>query len=234
MLIYAIIPARSGSKGLPDKNIKEINGKPLIAYSIDFAKSLSSVSRVFCSTDSDKYAEIAKAYGAEVPFLRSDVAASDTAMEQDILIDLKDKFKACGIEEPDLVVWLRPTFVFRDRDSVEEAIKVLSLDENYTSARTVVPAESRLYTIESNTLVPTFEDYGKSMIRRQNTVDTYSVFSTDIIRFKGKHIDDCFLGDKVYPVVVSKLCGLDIDDLFDFELVKSIVEKKDGKNYESL
>lgn len=228
MLVYAIVPARSGSKGLPDKNIKKINGKPLISYSIDFAKSLPSVSRVFCSTDSEKYADIARSYGAEVPFLRSSEASSDTAMEQDILKDLQTKFRAYNIDEPDLVVWLRPTFVFRDRSSVEEAVRILSSDETYTSARTVVPSENRLYKIENNVLVPTFQDYGMSMIRRQNMIDAYSVFSTDVIRFKDKKFDEQFLGNKVYPVIVSKLCGLDIDDRFDFELVKAIVEKNDG------
>ena len=69
MKIYAIVPARSGSRGLPDKNIKVLAGKPLIAYSIDFAKRLG-VDRIFCSTDSKEYACIAKTHGAEVPFLR--------------------------------------------------------------------------------------------------------------------------------------------------------------------
>ena len=92
MIIYAIIPARSGSKGLADKNIKQIGGKPLLAHSIEFAIKLN-VDRVFCSTDSAIYAEIAKKYGAEVPFLRSTEASSSTAMEQDILKDLYDSFE---------------------------------------------------------------------------------------------------------------------------------------------
>ena len=69
MKIYAIIPARSGSKGLPNKNIKDLNGKPLMTYSIDFAKKIG-VDRIFCSTDSQQYAKIAEQYGAEVPFFK--------------------------------------------------------------------------------------------------------------------------------------------------------------------
>ena len=71
MKVYAIIPARSGSVGYKDKNIKKIDNKPLLAYSIEFAKELKCVDRIFCSTDSQKYANIAIKYGAEVPFLRS-------------------------------------------------------------------------------------------------------------------------------------------------------------------
>mgnify|MGYP000956410186 CR=1 FL=1 len=85
MNIYAVIPARSGSKGLPDKNIKIIDERPLIDFSIVFAKKIPSVTRIFCSTDSKEYAAIARTCGAEVPFLRSQEAASDNAMEQHIL-----------------------------------------------------------------------------------------------------------------------------------------------------
>lgn len=79
----AIIPARSGSKGLKDKNIKEINGKPLIAYAIENALATGIFQTVHVSTDSEKYAEIARSYGADVPFLRSEQMASDTASSWD-------------------------------------------------------------------------------------------------------------------------------------------------------
>lgn len=75
----AIITARSGSKGLKDKNIKELGGKPLIAYSVEAAIEFGCFDTVMVSTDSDKYAEIAREYGAEVPFLRSERTSSDSA-----------------------------------------------------------------------------------------------------------------------------------------------------------
>ena len=150
MKVYAIVPARSGSKGLTNKNIKLIGERPLIDYSIKFAKKLSSVSRIFCSTDSAKYAEIARKFGAEVPFLRSKEAASDNAMEQHILLDLREKFKLKNIPEPDIVVWLRPTFVFRCVKDVEECIQLLKSDGSISASRTVVSAENRLYRIPNN------------------------------------------------------------------------------------
>ena len=222
MKVYAIIPARSGSKGLPHKNIKDLNGKPLMAYSIDFAKTLG-VDKIICSTDSEEYASIAKQHGAEVPFLRSDEASSSTAMEQHILKDLFEKFEQHNIEQPDVMVWLRPTFVFRSTTDVIKCIDILKTQIQYTSARTVCEAEGRLYKVEDNNLIPDFNDLGKSMIRRQDFGERFKVFSTDVIRTTHKDTSDDFLGRKVAAVVTNKLCGLDIDDLFDFKIVESIL-----------
>ena len=119
MKSYAIIPARSGSKGVPHKNIRKLCGHELLGYSVAFARSLG-VDRVFCSTDSEEYAQVARKYGAEVPFLRSAAAAGDKAMEQDILKYLYEQFPLHDIAVPDLLVWLRPTFVFRDVASVRD------------------------------------------------------------------------------------------------------------------
>ena len=222
MIIYAIIPARSGSKGLADKNIKQIGGKPLLAHSIDFALKLN-VDRVFCSTDSAIYAEIAKKYGAEVPFLRSTEASSSNAMEQDILKDLYDSFEKENIPQPDILVWLRPTFVFRNFNDVTKCINLLKEDSTLTSARTVCESESRLYKEDEGILKPMFEDNGKSMIRRQDIIGQYKVFSTDVFRSDKKNISDSFLGNRVAAIITNKLCGLDIDDEMDFKIVQSIL-----------
>ena len=223
MRIYAIIPARSGSKGLPNKNIRQLNGLPLFAYSIKFALKLG-VQRVICSTDSESYAEIARTFGAEVPFLRSPFAASDTAMEQDILSDLHAKFQACGIAQPDLLVWLRPTFPFRNLADVIQCIDLLVADPQLTAARTVCESEARLYRIEAGRLIPEFDDHGKSMIRRQEIGERYRVYSTDVLRFpKDGSVSADFLGRNVAAVVTSKICGMDIDDLADFEIAEVLL-----------
>jgi len=223
MLTYAIIPARSGSKGLPDKNIRDLAGRPLIAYSIAFAKAIG-VDKVIVSTDSEVYAKLARGFGAEVPFLRSVESAADTAMEQDILHDMADKFKENGMETPDLLVWLRPTFPFRDVKAVRECIAALREDPNYTAARTVCESESRLYSLDDGALSPSFDDGGKSMMRRQEIGKRYKVFSTDVIRFNPDNITDDFLGRNIFGVEVNKFCGLDIDDLEDFQVIEAILK----------
>lgn len=225
MNTYAIIPARSGSKGLKDKNILDLAGKPLLAYSIDFAKKLN-VEKILCSTDSEVYADIAKKFGAEVPFLRSDFAATDKAMEQDILLDLYEQFLKHKIAIPDLIVWLRPTFVFRSIADVSKCVSVLKTNPSVTAARTVCETEARLYKLEEYKLVPEFNDFGKSMIRRQDIGNRYKVFSTDVFRTNGGKVSDDFLGRNVVGVATSKICGLDIDDLIDFEIVESLILNK--------
>lgn len=225
-IIYAIIPARSGSKGLPNKNIKLLNGKPLIAYSINFAKTLN-VDGVFCSTDSSEYSEIAKKYEADVPFLRSKTASDDSAMEEDILFDLYKKFDEYSIPYPDLFVWLRPTFIFRDLSSVQKCINILLSNNQYSSARTVCETEGRLYKLnETNKLTPQFNDFGKSMIRRQDVGNFYKVFSTDVFRGNPKNCKNDFLGRNIFGVEIPKICGLDIDDQEDFDLIEVIIKTK--------
>ncbi|MBL7764895.1 MAG: acylneuraminate cytidylyltransferase family protein [Chitinophagaceae bacterium] len=222
MNVYAIIPARCGSQGLPDKNIRNLNGMPLMAYSIRFAQALG-VDKVICSTDSEQYADIARQYGAKVPFLRSKEAASSTAMEQHVLKDLYEKMDQYGIPQPDLIVWLRPTFVFRSLKDVRQCIDLLKNNPALSSARTVCEAEGRLYKVEDHHLIPDFDDHGKSMIRRQDFGDRYKVFSTDVIRTTDRNCSDDFLGRNVAAVITNKLCGLDIDDLFDFRVVENIL-----------
>ena len=224
-LVYAIIPARSGSKGIVDKNISEIAEKPLLSYSINFAKHLN-VDKIICSTDSQVYANIAKEYGADVPFLRSKDSSQDVSMEHDILQDLYTKFVQYQIPLPKYIVWLRPTFIFRDLDSVNKCLDELKNNPNVTSARTVCQTESRLYDVYDNHLFPTFNDGKKSMIRRQDVGNKYKVYSTDVFRFDKDNLHDDFLGRNVFAVEIDKICGMDIDDKIDFEIVKTLLENR--------
>lgn len=92
----AIIPARSGSKGLPDKNIRLLNGRPLIAYTIDAALQSEQFDEVMVSTDSKEYREIARQYGANVPFLRSKENSSDRAESWDMVREVIDCYSGLG------------------------------------------------------------------------------------------------------------------------------------------
>jgi CMP-N-acetylneuraminic acid synthetase len=197
-----------------------------MAYSIKFALKLN-VDRVICSTDSEQYSAVARSFGADVPFLRSRTAASDTAMEQDILQDLHLKFQEHGIPQPDILVWLRPTFIFRSLADVKECIHLMARDPSLTAARTVCETEGRLYRVVNHKLLPDFDDHGKSMIRRQEIGTRYRVYSTDVIRFpKDGSVSADFLGRNVAAIVTSKLCGLDIDDITDFEIAEAILLHK--------
>jgi CMP-N,N'-diacetyllegionaminic acid synthase len=222
-VIYAIVPARSGSRGLPHKNVRPVAGKELIGYSIEFAKSLP-VDRVFCSTDSDHYATIARSFGAEVPFLRSPAAAQDASMEEDILDDLYSSFDAHGIQPPTLFVWLRPTFPFRDRHAVCTCIERMTANPGLSACRVVIEADPRLYKDDDGFLVPTFPANGRSMIRRQEFCPHFRVFNTDVFRGIPRNAGPAFLGSRVQYIVAPKICGVDIDDDWDLQLASALIE----------
>jgi len=219
--IWAIVPARSGSKGLPDKNIRDLAGTPLLSHAIRFAHKAGVFERVMLSTDSGVYAEIGRKYGAWVPFLRGVDAARDDSMEEHVLADLNGKLSVHGIMPPDILVWLRPTFPFR---AVDDLIKALSvMDDDAESVRLVTEGEPRLYEICDGYLAPRFDDGERSMIRRQEFPPTYRVFHTDVFWYRNISKGARFLGDRVRAVPVHRICAMDIDSIEDFEMIEAML-----------
>ena len=143
--ILAIIPARSGSKSVPHKNIRLINGKPMLAYSIEHAKKSKYINRIILSTDSENYAEIGKEYGAEVPFLRPDEYATDTALDIDVFYHCLDFLKKEEGYIPDIVVQLRPTYPIRNVDDIDAMIELLLENPEADSVRSIAPAKEIAY-----------------------------------------------------------------------------------------
>ena len=135
MSVVAIIPARGGSKGIKNKNIYNLSGFPLIAYSIVAAKLTPSIERVIVSTNSSEYAKISNSYGAETPFLRPDTISGDDSQDIDFM-----KHAMCWYEKeenfsPEYWVHLRPTTPLREPEIIEEAIQKLFKNNNATSLR---------------------------------------------------------------------------------------------------
>jgi N-acylneuraminate cytidylyltransferase len=121
----AIIPARSGSKGIPGKNIVELSGHPLIAYSIIAAQKSKSIGRVIVSTDSHEIADIARRYGAEVPFLRPAEYAKDVSIDREFLLHAVEWLAKNEAFYPEYLVQLRPTTPLRNPDLIDEAVRLI-------------------------------------------------------------------------------------------------------------
>ena len=136
----AIIPARSGSKGVKDKNIRLICGYPLLAYSIAAAKLCDDIDRVIVSTDSEEYAEVAIKYGAEVPFLRPNAISSDTSLDIEYLQFTLQELEHRENYMADNVVLLRPTTPLRDSNDILKAIHILNSNNNATAVVSVQEA----------------------------------------------------------------------------------------------
>lgn len=133
--VVAIIPARSGSKGIKDKNLASLGGFPLIAYSIIAAKLSQKIDRVFLSTDSEFYATVAREYGAEVPFLRPAELSGDAATDRDFMVHCMNWIKDKEGHLPEFWVHLRPTTPLRDPLHIDVAIETLLKQSNATALR---------------------------------------------------------------------------------------------------
>ena len=122
MNILAIIPARGGSKGLPKKNIKILNGKPLIAWSIESALESRYINKVIVSSDNEEIIKVSKKNGAEIPFIRPAILATDTSSTFDVLLHAINFHKTKSILF-DYIVILQPTSPFRKKGDIDLAIK---------------------------------------------------------------------------------------------------------------
>lgn len=138
--VLAVIPARGGSKGIPRKNIRNFAGHPLIAYSIEAGLSAKTVTRVIVSTDDEEIAEVARRYGAEVPFLRPAEFAQDMTLDLPVFQHVITWFAENEDYHPDVVVQLRPTSPVRPPSLVDEAVNLLLAHPEADSVRGVVPA----------------------------------------------------------------------------------------------
>ena len=123
---YIIIPARGGSKGIPNKNIVDLNGKPLIAYTIAAAQNSKLLDTFIVSTDSIEIASVAKKYGAEVPFLRPDVLSTDSADSLGVVLHALESLERLSNTEYDAVVMLQPTTPLRDASLIDSSIQRLA------------------------------------------------------------------------------------------------------------
>ena len=227
--VYGLIPARSGSKGLPHKNILEVDGHPLLAYAIAYGRALQ-LDRVIVSTDSEDYAAIATSYGAECPFLRGPEASGDAAMEEDILADLEAHMPEHGMGMPDIWVWLKPTSPFRCLEAGREAIARLESDTAIDSVRVVSETESRIHHIdEHGYLKPTSPlwDPLRSKMRRTELPRAYQPFNMEVFRhLRWQELKTRFMGDRVHPIVRPRITGLDVDDQDGFAIIKALIEAR--------
>lgn len=237
MNILCIIPARSGSKGIPHKNIKNLCGKPLLSWSIEQAQKSKYKMRIIVSTDCEKYAELAREYGAETPFLRPKDISQDLSTDYEFIIHAIEELKKENYV-PDFIVQLRPTYPTRKVETLDKTIKLfIENRDKYDSLRTVIPFDKspyKMYRIEDNELKPLFrevsgiiEPYNQC---RQNLPETYlhngyiDILNTNIV------LNGRISGERIYPFLMCKNEYHDIDYEEDFKEVEKIIMNSQKKN----
>jgi CMP-N,N'-diacetyllegionaminic acid synthase len=230
--VLALIPARGGSKGLPGKNIKVINGKPLVAWSIECALKSKYIDKVIVSTDSNKIASISKKFKAEVPFLRPKELSTDKASSMDVIFHCVD-----WLEQKkkiyDLIVLLEPTSPLRDAEDIDKAIELLLKEKKAESIVGVCKVESAhpdfLVKLEKDFLRPYKENKFKTT-RRQDISDLYffegSLYISYIKSLK-KH--KTFYHKNTLSYVVPKWKSFELDDIIDFYIIEALLKAKKGK-----
>jgi len=148
--IIAIIPARSGSKGLINKNIRKINKKPLIYYAINDAKKSKLINKIVVSTDSKKIKNISEKLGAEVPFLRSKKLSGDKIPSNPVIKDALIKLEKIYNKKIDIVVYLQATEIFRENWMIDKCVKTLINDNKISSCFVAYETHKNFWTIDKS------------------------------------------------------------------------------------
>ena len=219
-----VIPARGGSKGLPGKNIKELCGKPLIAYSIDVAREFVDDEHICVSTDSEEIKLVVESYGLSVPFLRPDYLATDTATTNDVLVHAVNFFKEQGCEYKKLVL-LQPTSPLRTSQDVQGAIELYRNDIDMVVSVMKSHAPAVLCSENEDGFVELV--YNKNAEGRQQLQDMYE-FNGAVYVINVQALLDKGLAKftKRVKYVMSKEHSVDIDDIYDFYQVETIIKNR--------
>ncbi len=230
--MIAIIPARGGSKGLPGKNIKNLCGKPLIAYTIEAALKSKYIEKVIVTTDSEEIATIAKNYGADVPFMRPADLSSDTAKAVDVYLHAVEYLMQQMKIDIDKFMVLLPTAPLRTEKHIngayekfkkQKAISLISVKEAETPVTWYMNKNEDDYIFNAGFGV------GNAVTNRQVN-DTYyipngAIYILDYKLLKEKRTYYC---DKTIGYIMSSEESVDIDTLVDFNYAEFIMKRNDA------
>lgn len=235
--ILSLIPARGGSKGIKNKNIIDLEGRPLIAYSIAASLASKYIDKTVVSTDSMEIAKIAKEYGASVPFMRPEKLASDCAKTIEAVIHAINMLEAEG-EKFDILILLQPTQPLRTADDIDAAIE-LFFEKGEFSLVSVSLVEDHPLLIrtvnEDGNLLPLLDEI--STCRRQDMKSYYKVNGCIYINRINELSEETSFNDNQIAFIMEANHSVDIDEMKDIYLaefyLKNNVEKYGGK-YEVL
>jgi len=220
MKILGIIPARSGSKGIPQKNIIKLDGKPLIAHTIQLAKKTKKINKLIVSTDSPKIAKLAISLGAEAPFLRPKKISTSHSSTIDTI---KHALKFLSPHfNPDIILILQPTSPFRTLKIINESIDLL-IKSKADSVVSVSKSKNHPYQsfwYDKKYLKPFRSDHEKKFYQRQQLPDLFYENGT-IYAFWNKTLEkfDSIYGKKIKPIIAKDdEIHIDIDNPYDLFL----------------
>ena len=222
-----IIPARGGSKGIPHKNIMELEGKPLICYTIDAARKFTTDDNICVSTDDDAIIKVVEAYGLRIPFKRPGYLATDNAGTNGVLLHALDFYERKG-NQYDMVVLLQATSPFRRAEDVIEAVK--HYDDSIDMVTSVMPAKCNPYydgfEDDADGLLTISKGDG-SIERRQDAPRVWqqngAVYVINPVQLKAKGLTGM---TKIRKYVMDELHSVDIDNMLDWKIAEIMLKDK--------
>lgn len=228
----AIVMARSGSKGLPHKNIKLMADHPLLAWPIMAAKSSLVVNRTILSTDSEDYAEIGRKYGAEVPFLRPPELATDQTKSIDVVLDLITRLEQNN-ESYDYVIMLEPTSPLTEGSDILKALNLLHQHRDVADSIVGISkteSQNPIFTVLKNdqgVIYPREASDFSNLPRRQDIEDVFflegSLYMSDVNSLKIKR---SFYHERTMGLEMPKWKSFEVDDIVDFICIESLLKNK--------
>lgn len=225
--ILAVIPARAGSKGFPGKNVRPLSGKPLIAWSIEQSLSSRYIDKVMVSTESPAIAEVARRYGAEVPFLRPEKLAGDMAKSADVLLDVIRRLEKNG-KPFNMIMLLQPTSPLRNCADIDASIRWLFA----RNAKSVVSVCALEHSPLWANILPadySMKDFIRKDLRNKNRQELPSFYRLNgaiyLAEWEYFKEQKGFLGDKAVAFVMPVERSADIDTPQDFEFAEYLKSK---------
>lgn len=215
--ILAIIPARGGSKGLPRKNVLDLDGKPMIAWTLEAAAGSAFIDRCIVSTDDQEIAEVARQHGGDVPFMRPPKHARDESTTLDVALHAIEQ-----LPDFDRVVILQPTSPLRTSEDIDQTIQAMITHQAPSAVSVYEPAKSPYwsYTTDRDARLHTLLDEALADKRRQDLPTAYvlngAVYAARIDWLK-QH--QRFVGDDTVAHIMPAERSLDVDTAFDLKLV---------------
>lgn len=230
--VLALVPARSGSKGLPGKNIRPLGGKPLLAWPIEAALASKYVDRVVVSTDSEHYARLAREAGADVPFLRPADLASDNSASIDFILHAVDTLAEAG-EYYDYLLLLEPTSPLTEASDIDQALAALAVQGIRADAIVGVSAlvsnhPAFAVRVEADGCIAPYAapSFGQ-MPRRQDTEPLYSLdgslYASTVAALRRER---GFCHARTLPYITPRHKSFEVDDLLDFICIEAIYAKR--------
>jgi CMP-N,N'-diacetyllegionaminic acid synthase len=235
METVALVTARGGSKGVPGKNLAPVGGRPLIAWTVEAARTAARVERTLVSTDDPTIAEVARSCGAEVPFLRPAELAGDRSSHISVVLHALDWLDAQGCR-PRYLALLQPTSPLRTAADVDGAV-ALAYDKDADSVVSVCPAHNHPLLVKKITADGRLADYAAAdlaYLRRQDLPAAYAlngavyVTKTAVLREQ-----QTFLPARTYPFLMPAERSLEIDDPWDLYLLRLVMEDRTCNSHRS-